>query len=107
MSEVHGIKEPEEALNDAAAKFCLILGQKSWVIIYLSSNISSGFNFFFSICCFAKSAVNNANAPPVMLAIPNIAVPLKTLAIVMPKVPVARPHGILLFIFIVSDLPNV
>jgi len=24
--EVYGIKEPEEALNDAAAKFCLILG---------------------------------------------------------------------------------
>jgi hypothetical protein len=28
MSEVYGIKEPEEALNDAAAKFCLIWDKK-------------------------------------------------------------------------------
>ena len=58
---------------------------------HLSSNVNSGFNFFFSICCFVKSAVTRANAPPIILAIPNIAVPSNIPTIVMPKVPVASP----------------
>lgn len=55
------------------------------------SDINSGLNFFFSICCFAKSAVTKANAPPMILAIPNIAVPSDIPPIVTPKVPVASP----------------
>jgi hypothetical protein len=64
---------------------------------YLSFNANSGFNFFFSICCLAKSVVTSANAPTTTLPIPNIAVPLKIPAVVIPKAPVASPHGILLF----------
>lgn len=75
--------------------------KKVGVTVYLSSKINSGLNFFFSTCCLAESTVTNAHVPPMMLAIPNIAVPSNMPAIVIPNVPVASPHGILLFIFII------
>lgn len=63
-------------------------------ISYLSPIANSGLSFFFCICCLAKSAVTNANAPQVMLVTPNSAVPLNRPAIVTPSVPMANPHGI-------------
>jgi hypothetical protein len=35
---------------------------------YFNLIANSGLSFFFSICCLAKSAVTNANAPQVTLA---------------------------------------
>ena len=70
--------------------------------LYFRSIVNSGLSFFFSICCLAKSAVTNANAPPVMLASPNSDVPLNAPAIVTPSVHMANPHGILLFTLFIS-----
>ena len=69
---------------------------------YFSPIANSGLSFFFSICCLAKSAVTNASAPQVTLVSPNSAVPLNAPAIVTPSVPIASPHGILLFILFIS-----
>ena len=71
-----------------------------YIISYFSFTANSGLSFVFSICCLAKSAVTNANAPPVMLASPNVAIPLNAPAIVTPSVPTASPHGTLLFILL-------
>lgn len=79
----------------------MVNNKKSGDIVYLSSKINPGLNFFFSTCCLAEGAVTNAQVLPMMLAIPNIAVPPNIPTIVIPNVPVARPHGILLFIFII------
>ena len=67
-------------------------------IFYFNSIANSGLSLFFSICCLAKSAITNANAPLVKLANPNSAVPFSAPAIVIASVPIANPHGILLFI---------
>ena len=69
---------------------------------YFSVIANSGLSFFFCICCFGRSAVTNANAPQVTLVSPSIAVPLNAPAIVTPSVPIANPHGILLFILFMS-----
>ena len=71
---------------------------------YFSPIANSGLSFFFSICCLAKSVVTNANAPQVTLASPNSVVPLNAPAIVTPNVPMANPHGILLFVLFISFL---
>ena len=64
-------------------------------------------SFFFSICCLAKSAVTNANAPPAMLANPIVAVPLNARTIVIPSVPIDKPHGICyLFYSYSTDICN-
>ena len=67
---------------------------------YLSSTANFGFNLFFSISCLTKSAVVIADPPMITLAIPIMAVPLRTPAIVTPAVPITKVHGILFFIFI-------